>query len=138
MKNNTIYMIAVIIVVVVIIAVTMYATINGEKNEKDNIIDKAVILIFDYDSNPADVEELEITDKEEIAKLKRIYSELPSPEQEINIDIRDDIIIEFDNGNKIYIDLNDEVYCYIEDAETGEVRLVFITRELFEYLKDII
>ncbi len=138
-KKTIIYICCAIAIILIIAFATYFIVKNVSKTEDDNSsVEKITITRYDNDSNVD--KEIEITDKKQLKELKNIC-ESPSLEQDdttINLAIKNDVKVDFNNGVFFMIQLELEEYCYYEDANTNTKLIIKMPQGLLEKVNDIL
>ena len=146
MKTNTIIVSVVSVILVIIIILTAYFIIT-ERNKPEKG-DKIIISQYTFPQQKATLlKQIEITDPQEIMEFERLYNGLVAPEKEVYPAILDEVIIEFEDGTRVYVELDRDNYCFIAKNagvdENGKViledgKVVIITEEFLTYVKNLL
>jgi len=113
MKTNTIIITVVAVILVIIIALTAYF-ITTEKAGEPKKGDKIIITQYEFPEGKATVvKEIELTDKTKILEFEKAFEGLVPPEKEDRPPaILDEVIIEFGDGTRVYVELSRNNYCF--------------------------
>lgn len=134
-SDKTIITIIAVLVAILIVLIVIFVV----REITDRNLEKLVLIsLWDYNKSPAEEKVIEITDKKDIKKLRKMYKELGEPDEELNLALDDDVIIKFENGDEIRIQIGEEEYCYVQKSGEEKIKLMLLTSELVEYVKGIV
>lgn len=142
MNKKTIIYIAYIIAVVLIIAFSIFFIIRSRISNSNESVPLAnqKFIITKYDDDFETKKTVEVSDKSNVKKLKKIFQTLSLEQDEESkyYAIRNDLKIEQESGIYIMIQTDFTDYCYYEDP-SSETKLIIKTPDgLLELANNIL
>lgn len=139
MNKKTIIYISIAVGAVILIAVGIFLIFTLTSNTNEDYKTKKV-TIQNFDENFEVDKTIEITDKNKIKQLREICNgiSLEKDNTTETLAIRNDVKINLNNGVVLYIQLDYDKYCFIENSNKNIRQIITMPEGLFEYVNNIL